>query len=224
MEFPFEVAYEDNHLLIVSKNAGILVQSDETGDKCLADFAKEFLKQKYNKEGNVFCGVVHRLDRPVSGLVVLAKTSKALSRMNELFRDDKIEKFYLARVLQKPKNESDTLINWLRKDTRKHYASVYTKEVENSQYAELSFDTQKLYKKGALLEVKLKTGRFHQIRAQLAKIGFTIKGDLKYGAPVPNKDASICLHAYKIRFIHPVSNENMEIVNFPPKNFFWDAE
>jgi 23S rRNA pseudouridine1911/1915/1917 synthase len=141
--------------------------------------------------------------------------------MNEQFRDDKIQKYYLARVIQKPKLESDTLIHWLRKDSKKHYAVVYNQQANDTQYAELSFVVRKLFAKGALLEIKLKTGRFHQIRAQLAKIGCTIRGDLKYGAPVPNPDKSICLHAYKIMFNHPVTGELLSIESNPPKVDFW---
>lgn len=203
----FSIVFEDNHLLIVNKKAGVLVQSDATGDKCLADYAKEYIKEKYQKQGNIFCGVVHRLDRPVSGIVVLAKTSKALERMNELFRENKVQKTYWALVLQKPKNEADTLVHWLRKDTKKHFAIAYNQEAVNSQRAELSFKILQHFGDETLLEVKPVTGRFHQIRAQLSKIGSTIKGDLKYGAKVPNKDASICLHARRIEFAHPIKNE-----------------
>ncbi len=217
----FTVLYEDNHLFVVNKAAGILVQSDTTGDKCLVDFAKDYLKEKYQKEGNVFCGVVHRLDRPVSGLVILAKTSKALERMNELFRENTIHKTYLALVLQKPKNEQDTLINWLKKDTKKHFSIAYNQEVKDSHRAELSFQVLKVFENETLLEVKPVTGRFHQIRSQLSKIGSKIKGDLKYGAALPNPDASICLHARKIEFIHPIKNEPLVIEAPLPKKEFW---
>ncbi|MFN0050100.1 MAG: RluA family pseudouridine synthase [Cytophagales bacterium] len=217
----FTVLFEDNHLLVVNKAAGVLVQGDVTEDKCLADYAKEYLKEKYQKQGNVFCGVVHRLDRPVSGLVILAKTSKALERMNELFRENKISKTYWALVLQRPKNEEDTLINWLKKDSKKHFSIAYNQEVKDSQRAELSFKILKNFETETLLEVKLVTGRFHQIRSQLSKIGSKIKGDLKYGATVPNPDASICLHARKIQFVHPIKNEPLEIVAPLPKKEFW---
>jgi 23S rRNA pseudouridine1911/1915/1917 synthase len=217
----FTVVFEDNHLLIVNKVAGVLVQGDATEDKCLADYAKAYLKEKYQKQGNVFCGVVHRLDRPVSGLVILAKTSKALERMNEIFRENAISKTYWTLVLQKPKNNQDTLINWLKKDTKKYFSIAYNQEVKDSQRAELSFHVLKDFGNETLLEVKLVTGRFHQIRSQLSKIGSKIKGDLKYGAAFPNADASICLHARKIQFIHPIKNEPMEIIAPLPRKEFW---
>lgn len=220
--FALDVLFEDNHLIIVNKPPGILVQSDQTGDIPLVDKVKEYLAEKYNKPGNVFCGVIHRLDRPVSGLVIFAKTSKALVRMNELFREhENIQKKYLAIVLQKPKNQEDILIHWLVKNTQKLYAMVYNQEVRNSQRAELSFRYISSKEKYHLLEISLKTGRFHQIRAQLSKIGSIIVGDLKYGASIPNKDASICLHSWECSFLHPVKNENMTIQAPFPKSNAW---
>ncbi len=214
--------FEDNHLIIVNKKSGTLVQSDQTGDTPLVDEVKDYLAKKYNKPGNVFCGVIHRLDRPVSGLVIFAKTSKALVRMNELFKEHThIEKKYLAIVLHKPKNAEDTLVHWLVKNTQKLYAMVYTKEVRNSQRAELSFKHLSSIDRNHLLEITLKTGRFHQIRAQLSKIGSTIVGDLKYGAPVPNTDASICLHSYMCTFLHPVKNEKMTVIAPLPVSNAW---
>lgn len=218
----FEVVYEDNHLIAVNKKAGILVQGDATGDKPLADWVKDYLKIKYSKQGNVFCGVIHRIDRPVSGLVLMAKTSKALERMNEAFRENQVQKTYLAIVLQKPKNEQDTLIHWLVKDTKKHFSIAYNTEAKNSQRAELSFKFLSERNKQYLLQINPVTGRFHQIRAQLSKIGSTIVGDLKYRAKQPNSDASICLHAYKINFVHPVTKEPIEIKANPPQNEHWE--
>lgn len=221
MNFPFSVVFEDNHLLVVNKNAGLLVQSDHTGDLSLVDYAKQYLTEKYQKQGNVFCGVVHRLDRPVSGLVILAKTSKALERMNELFRDHHLDKVYLAIVDRKPKNEQDTLVHWLVKNSMKKYSMVFTKETPNSQRAELYFEVLATIKQHTLLKVKLKTGRFHQIRAQLSKIGSTIIGDLKYGATQPNPDASVCLHSFYTSFVHPVKQEEVKLFALPPNQFAW---
>lgn len=222
MEYPFSVVFEDNHLLVVNKNAGLLVQSDHTKDLCLVDFAKQYLTEKYQKTGNVFCGVVHRLDRPVSGLVILAKTSKALERMNDLFREHQLEKIYLAVVDRKPKNETDTLVHWLAKNSLKKYSMVFTKETPNSQRAELDFAVLATQKQYSLLKVSLKTGRFHQIRAQLSKIGSTIVGDLKYGASKPNPDASICLHSFYTSFVHPIKQEQIKIFALPPNQFAWE--
>jgi 23S rRNA pseudouridine1911/1915/1917 synthase len=217
----FTVLYEDNHIIAVSKKAGVLVQSDATGDKPLSEWVQLYLKEKYQKQGNVFCGVIHRLDRPVSGLVLLAKTSKGLERMNELFRENKIHKTYWAYVLQSPKKESDTLVHWLVKNSKKHFAIAYKDQAKDSQRAELSFNVLSKNGTKALLEVKPVTGRFHQIRAQLSKIGSVIVGDLKYGAKQPNPDASICLHARKINFIHPIKNEPIEIDAPLPDNESW---
>lgn len=221
MTYPFSVVFEDNHLLVVNKNAGLLVQSDQTGDLCLVDYAKQYLTEKYQKQGNVFCGVIHRLDRPVSGLVILAKTSKALERMNEQFREHQTTKVYLCIVDRKPKNESDTLVHWLVKNSMKKYSMVFTKETPNSQRAELDFEVIATQKSGTLVKVTLKTGRFHQIRAQLSKIGSTIIGDLKYGASQPNPDASVCLHSYFTAFNHPVKQEEIRLFALPPNQFAW---
>lgn len=221
LNFKEHILFEDNHLLVVNKPAGVLVQSDSTGDKTLLDYAKDYLKTTYQKPGNVYCQAAHRIDRPVSGVVVLTKTGKATERMNELFRENKVQKTYRAIVLQKPKNNADTLIHWLRKDTRKHFAIAYNQEVPNAQRAELSFIQLANIPGETLLEVKPVTGRFHQIRAQLSKIGCTIKGDLKYGAPAPNSDASICLHSCQIEFTHPVKNELLVIKCDYPANAAW---
>jgi 23S rRNA pseudouridine1911/1915/1917 synthase len=205
----FEVLYEDNHLLVVNKAAGILVQGDETGDAPLVDLCKQYLKQKYNKPGAVFLGVVHRLDRPVSGIVVLARTSKALDRMNELFRERETTKIYWAIVKSKPKQESATLIHWLQKDEKKNKTTAYHHETSNALRSELSYKIIGAESGCYLLEVKPITGRSHQIRVQLASIGCAIKGDVKYGFSEPNLDGSICLHARQLEFIHPVKKEQM---------------
>lgn len=217
----FDVLYEDNHIIAVSKRAGVLVQGDVTGDVPLSELVQQYLKQKYDKPGNVFCGVIHRLDRPVSGLVLLAKTSKALTRMNELFRDNTISKTYLAIVENKPKKDEDVLINWLVKNSMKHFSVAYNTEAKNSQRAELSFKLVQSKEGQHLLTVHPVTGRYHQIRAQLSKIGSSIVGDLKYRAKLPNPDASICLHAYKINFIHPIKGEPIEIIAPPPAMHHW---
>lgn len=217
----FDVLYEDNHIIAVSKRAGVLVQGDLTGDIPLSELVKEYIKEKYDKPGNVFCGVIHRLDRPVSGLVLLAKTSKALERMNELFRENTISKTYLAIVENKPKKEEDVLINWLVKNSMKHFSVAYNTEAKNSQRAELSFKLIQSINEQHLLLVSPVTGRYHQIRAQLSKIGSSIVGDLKYRAKFPNPDASICLHAYKIKFIHPIKGDNIEIIAPPPAKYSW---
>ncbi|MDX2196063.1 MAG: RluA family pseudouridine synthase [Cytophagales bacterium] len=202
----FKVLYEDNHLIAVDKVAGILVQPDTSQDPSLADMVTEYIRLKYSKQGNVFCGVIHRNDRPVSGLILMAKTSKMLSRMNELFRNGDVQKTYLALVYRKPKNDEDILIHWLKKDVKKNFAICYTRETDGSQRAELSFKIINHTTTGYLLEIQPKTGRFHQIRAQLSKIGCPIIGDLKYGYETPNEDKSVCLHGWKAAFVHPVQN------------------
>ncbi|MSQ78180.1 MAG: RluA family pseudouridine synthase [Flavobacteriaceae bacterium] len=205
------VIYEDNHLLAVNKPSGLLVQGDETGDIPLVDIAKDYLKKKYNKPGNVFCGVIHRIDRPVSGLVLMAKTSKALTRMNEQFKQRDIKKTYLALVSKKPLRDGGKLIHWLTKDTSKNISKAYNQERPDALRAELDYDVVSQSDKAYLLEVFPLTGRPHQIRVQLAAMGCPIVGDLKYGYPSPNSDASICLHALRLKFAHPVSLEEMHI-------------
>lgn len=218
---PFTVILEDNHLLVVNKSPGILVQGDATGDVPLADLCKQYIKEKYQKPGAVFLGVIHRLDRPVSGLVVLAKTSKALERMNELFRERKTEKVYWAIVKDKPPVSEGTLTHWLIKDEKKNKTTAYKKETPGAQYAELSFSVKA--KEGGywLLEVKPLTGRPHQIRVQLASVGCPIKGDLKYGDTEPLEDGSICLHARKLSFVHPVKKEPIILEAAPPSMGLW---
>jgi 23S rRNA pseudouridine1911/1915/1917 synthase len=218
----FNVVYEDNHLIVVNKRSGVLVQGDKTGDIPLAEHVKLYLKEKYNKPGNVFAGVVHRLDRPVSGLVLLAKTSKALERMNEMFKSRKIQKTYWAVVKRRPKDINAKLVHWLVKDTQKNVSVAYDEEVKDSLKAELSYKVLGKLNDHYLLEVNPITGRPHQIRVQLATIGCPIRGDIKYGFSKPNEDGSINLHARKLKFIHPVKQEPLTIIGSLPENEFWE--
>ena len=206
------ILYEDNHLIAINKPNGVLVQGDDTGDIPLSELVKDFLKKRDHKPGNVFCGVIHRIDRPVSGVVVLAKTSKALSKMNELFREDKIRKTYLALVNGIPLESEKTLENYLRKNAKTKKADVFNRPIENGKLSTLSYTIFEHKGHQCILEVKPITGRFHQIRAQLAYNKTPIVGDIKYGAPQALKNKSICLHAYKIAFEHPVKKENIEII------------
>lgn len=216
-----EILYEDNHLLIINKSAGVLVQGDATGDKPLVELCREYIKEKYQKPGEVFLGVVHRLDRPVSGVVVFARTSKALARMNELFRNKETKKTYWALVGNKPDQPEGNLIHWLVKDEKKNKTTAYKKEHPQGQRSELSY-RYLLSKSGMnLLEVNPITGRPHQIRVQLASMGCPIVGDVKYGFEVGNSDNSICLHARQLQFIHPVKREPLTISAELPKNQFW---
>jgi len=221
MPEPFSIVYEDNHLLVVNKSPGILVQGDETGDIPLSELCKKYLKQKYNKPGEVFIGVVHRLDRPVSGIVVLAKTSKALERMNALFRDKQTKKTYWAIVSKKPKAERATLIHWLKKDEKKNKTTAFTRETDGASKSELSYSLISETSGKYLLEVNPVTGRPHQIRVQLATWGCVIDGDVKYGASSPNDDGSICLHARALEFQHPVKKEPVRFEVAPPQNENW---
>jgi len=215
------VLYEDNHLLIVNKAAGVLVQGDETGDIPLVELCKKYIKEKYNKPGEVFLGVVHRLDRPVSGVVVFARTSKALERMNELFRDRQTKKIYWAVVKNKPKEESGTLVHWLVKNEKNNKVTAFVKENKEGQRSELNYRLLKNQSGFNLLEVNPITGRPHQIRVQLASIGCVIVGDVKYGYDSPNSDKSICLHARQLTFIHPVKKETISIDAPLPKHEVW---
>jgi 23S rRNA pseudouridine1911/1915/1917 synthase len=219
---PFQVVYEDNHLIIVNKRAGILVQGDSTGDKTLTDYVKEYIKEKYDKPGEVFLGLVHRLDRPVSGLVIFARTSKALERMAEQFRTRKIQKTYWAVVRRKPAEKKGRLVNWLVKDEGRNVVKAYDTDVPGSQKAELSYTYLGEINKHYLLEINPITGRPHQIRVQLATMGSPIRGDVKYGFDKPNIDGSINLHARRLYFIHPVKKEPIICRAGVPENPFWE--
>ena len=215
------VVYEDNHIIIVNKTASEIVQGDKTGDTPLSETVKQYLKEKYSKPGNVFIGVAHRLDRPVSGLVIFARTSKALTRLNEMFRSGEVKKTYWAVVKNAPKEPENELVHYLVRNEKQNKSFAYDKEVPNSKKAILDYRLIGHSENYYLLEVDLKTGRHHQIRCQLAKMGCPIKGDLKYGAPRSNPDGSICLHARKVRFIHPVSKELIELVAPLPEGNLW---
>lgn len=218
-----EVIYEDNHIIVVNKSSSEIVQGDKTGDKPLSEIVKEWLKEKYNKPGNVFVGVTHRLDRPVSGIVVFAKTSKALSRLNEMFRTGDVKKTYWAIVKNEPKQPEGELRHWLVRNEKQNKSYAYDKEKPNSKLAILDYKLLAKSDRYNLLEVDLKTGRHHQIRCQLAKMGCVIKGDLKYGADRSNPDGGISLHARRIRFIHPVSKEEIIIEAPVPNDSLWQA-
>ena len=216
------VIYEDNHLIAVNKRAGDITQADKTGDAPMGDAIKEFLKKKYNKPGEVYLGVIHRLDRPVSGVVLFAKTSKALSRMNELFRERETKKIYWAVVNNKPPKESDTLVHWLKKNEKLNKSFVVQKDAKDALRAELEYKLIASSDNYHLVEVLLHTGRHHQIRVQLSAIGCIIKGDLKYGSRRSNNDASIHLHARSLEFTHPVKNEPVKIIADPPEESLWN--
>ena len=218
-----QVLHEDNHLIIVNKRSGDIVQGDKTGDKPLSDVVKEYIKDKYNKPGAVYLGTVHRLDRPTSGVVIYARTSKALERLNKMLREKTIKKTYWAVVEKFPKKENDTLVNYLKKNPKNNKSTAYIKEIDGSKKAILHYQLLKKLDNYSLLEIDLETGRHHQIRVQLSNIGSIIKGDLKYGAKRSNKDGSISLHARKIEFTHPVSKELIKITAPTPKDAIWDA-
>ncbi len=217
------VLYEDNHIIIVNKTCSEIVQGDKTGDKPLSEIVKEYLKEKYNKPGNVFCGVTHRLDRPVSGIVVFAKTSKALSRLNEMFKRKEIKKTYWAIVKNTPKASEGTLTYYLVKNEKQNKSYAYDTEKPNSKLAILHYKLIARSEKYNLLEIDLETGRHHQIRCELAKIGCPIKGDLKYGFERSNPDGGISLHARHICFVHPVSKELIEVTAPLPDDRLWKA-
>lgn len=215
------VIYEDNHIIIVNKTASEIVQGDKTGDVPLSETVKQYLKEKYHKPGNVFIGVTHRLDRPVSGLVVFAKTSKALSRLNEMFKNSEVKKTYWAIVKQTPAETEGELVNYLVRNEKQNKSYAYDTEKPGSKKAILHYRLIARSDNYSLLEVDLKTGRHHQIRCQLAKMGCPIKGDLKYGFPRSNPDGSICLHARRVRFVHPVSKELIDVVAPVPSDNLW---
>ena len=215
------VVYEDNHIIVVNKTASEIVQADKTGDTPLSETVKQYLKEKYQKPGNVFLGVTHRLDRPVSGLVIFAKTSKALTRLNEMFRAGEVKKTYWAVVKNAPKESEGELVHFLVRNEKQNKSYAYDKEVPNSKKAVLDYRLIGRSDNYYLLEVDLKTGRHHQIRCQLAKMGCPIKGDLKYGSPRSNPDGSICLHARRVRFVHPVTKELIELKAPLPEGNLW---
>lgn len=216
-----KVVYEDNHIIIVNKHSGEIVQGDKTGDKPLSDTVKEYIKQKYNKPGNVFLGVVHRLDRPVSGLVVFAKTSKALSRLNDMFRTGDVHKTYWAVVKRRDIAMEGTLTDWLTRNERQNKSYAHEREVPGAKKAVLKYKVRAVADNYMLIEVTLLTGRHHQIRCQLAHMGCPIKGDLKYGAPRSNPDGSISLLSRRVEFVHPVSKENIVAYADVPDDRLW---
>ena len=221
MNYP-EILFEDNHLLIVNKQPSQIVQGDKTGDKPLSEILKDYLKEKYNKPGNVFLGVAHRLDRPASGVVIFAKTSKALERLNKMFKEKEIHKTYWAVVKNKPPVDSDHLIHFLKKNEKQNKSFSCLPDDKSASKSELKYKLINKSDNYFLLEINLITGRHHQIRAQLAAIGCPIKGDIKYGFPRTNQDASIHLHARKVEFAHPVSKEKISIIASPPADAIWD--
>lgn len=218
-----EVLYEDNHLLIVNKPNNILVQKDTTGDIALEDIAKQYIKEKYNKPGEVFLGVVHRIDRPVSGIVVFARTSKALTRINEQFKLKEVTKKYLAIVKQIPQPEKATLVHFIYRDTKTNKSKAYNKPFKDAKESSLTYSVLRKSDNYTLLEIDLHTGRHHQIRCQLATIGSPIKGDLKYGFPRSNENGGISLHAHSIEFNHPVTKEKIKITAPPPNEKLWNV-
>ncbi|WP_312171792.1 RluA family pseudouridine synthase [Chryseobacterium sp.] len=213
-----QIVYEDNHLLVINKKVGQLVQGDKTGDESLLELIKNFIKKRDDKPGNVFLGLVHRIDRPTSGLVIYAKTSKALSRLTQMVKNREIKKIYWAVVTKEMIPQSQRLIHFLKKNEKNNKAIVFPKATEGAKEAILTYHIIKNLDNYFLLEIDLETGRHHQIRAQLSKIGAPIKGDLKYGAARSNPDGGINLHARKLEFIHPVTKENIEITAPVPQN------
>ena len=217
-----KVVYEDNHIIIVNKCSGEIVQGDKTGDKPLSETVKEYIKQKYNKPGNVFLGVVHRLDRPVSGLVVFAKTSKALSRLNDMFRTGDVHKTYWAIVKRRDIAMEGTLTDWLTRNERQNKSYAHEREVPGAKKAVLKYKVRAVADNYMLIEVTVLTGRHHQIRCQLSHMGCPIKGDLKYGAPRSNPDGSISLLSRRVEFVHPVSKENIVAYADVPDDRLWN--
>ncbi len=219
--FEKRILFEDNHIIIINKEASEIVQGDKTGDKPLSEITKEYIKIKYKKPGNVFMGVVHRIDRPVSGAVIFAKTGKALSRLNELIKKNEISKSYWAVVAERPPQMKEKLVHYLRKNAKQNKSYPVRENDRDAKRAELNYELIGTSNDYYLLEINLITGRHHQVRAQLATINCRIRGDLKYGAPRSNKDASIHLHARKISFIHPVKKEKIEVVAPVPNDPLW---
>lgn len=218
-----QVVYEDNHIIIVAKESGEIVQGDKTGDTPLSETVKQYIKEAYAKPGNVFLGVVHRLDRPVSGLVLFARTSKALPRLNKMFAEGDIHKTYWAIVANTPPQPEGTLVHWLVRNEKQNKSYAYDHEVPNSKRAELDYKVIGRSDRYCLVEVVLKTGRHHQIRCQLAKMGCPIKGDLKYGAKRSNADGSICLHSRRMEFVHPISKKEIVVKAPVPNDNLWNS-
>ena len=216
------VLFEDNHIIAVEKTAGMLVHGDETGDRTLQDHVKTYIKKKYNKPGDVFLGVIHRLDRPVSGVTIFARTSKALTRMNALIKDREITKEYLALVSKRPLEIRGLLTHYIVKDTKKNFSHIYDKMKNGAKKALLRYEMVGQISGYVLMRINLETGRPHQIRVQMKRIGCHIIGDVKYGYEFGNVDKSICLHCSKMSFIHPIKKDRITIKLKPPKNDFWD--
>ncbi len=218
-----QVVYEDNHLIAINKRPGDIVQGDKTGDVPLSVVTQQYLRAKYSKPGNVYLGVAHRLDRPTSGLVLFAKTSKALPRLNRIFAEKEAQKVYWAIVKNRPEKESGVLVHWLKRNPKQNKSYAHIKEVPDSKKAILEYRLLKKLDNYFLLEIDLKTGRHHQIRAQLAAIGCPIKGDLKYGSDRSNRDGSIHLHAKRLSLVHPVKKEVLELTGELPQDVVWEA-
>lgn len=218
-----EVLFEDNHIIAINKRCGDIVQGDKTKDTPLSDIVKSYLKKKYSKPGNVFLGVIHRLDRPTSGVVLFAKTSKSLSRLNKMFKENKVDKYYLAITKNKPRKSEERLVHWLRKNEKINKSTHFSRKSENSKKAILHYKLIKQLEKYSVLEIKLETGRHHQIRCQLKAIGCPVRGDLKYGYERSNKDGGIDLHAKKIIFNHPVSKISVTIDAPVKESNIWKA-
>lgn len=218
-----QVLHEDNHIIVINKRVGDIVQGDKTGDKPLSDIVKEYIKAKYNKPGDVFLGVVHRLDRPTTGVVVFARTSKALERLNKMFSERETQKTYWAVVKNKPPKQEDNLVHFLKRNEKNNTSKAHLKEIPDSKKASLDYKIIAELKNYFALEINLHTGRHHQIRSQLSAIGCPIKGDLKYGFDRSNPDGGIHLHARKLKFIHPVSKENIEIIAPVPEDVIWKS-
>lgn len=218
-----QVLHEDNHVIIVNKRVGDIVQGDKTGDKPLSEVVKSYIKEKYNKPGNVYLGVVHRLDRPTSGIVLFSKTSKALPRLNKLFQQKDAKKTYWAVVKNRPPKDKDILVHYLKRNPKQNKSFAHKNEVPDSKKAIMEYRILKELNNYFLLEIDLQTGRHHQIRSQLSAIGCPIKGDLKYGFDRSNKDAGIHLHARKLEFIHPVKNEPLNVIADVPDEPLWQA-
>lgn len=218
-----QVLYEDNHIIVINKRPGDIVQGDKTGDMPLSEIVKLYIKKKYDKPGNVYLGVAHRLDRPTSGIVVFARTSKALSRLNKIFAEKEAKKTYWAIVKNRPKKKEAVLIHWLKRNPKQNKSYAHEHEVKDSKKAILEYKIVQELNNYYLLEIDLKTGRHHQIRAQLAAIESPIKGDLKYGFSRSNIDGSIHLHARLLSFIHPVSKERVEFLAPAPSDPIWNA-